>query len=294
MRNSRSVLRVCLLSLLGLAASDAAFAQFGASFGVSTQGIGQATQVDFSGDWGIVRNQDNTEEPPIGDWVGIPLNEAGWARAAAWNPDIDSLPAWQCRPQSWSYVYRALQTMRITKEIDPVSREVNGFRVRWQFTPDTMIYLDGRPHPSEQAPHSWLGFSTAVWVGDALKITTTHLKETFIKRNGVFASDKRTETTYWIRRGDVLTWISIGHDPVLLSEPLVRSGEYRLTRGLEFGHYPCSPVDEGVAPGTVPAFFPGDEDLIRETAQKMGVSIDVLRAGASALYPEFRSKLRPR
>jgi hypothetical protein len=292
MKARRFYVSAALLLSIGFAASDSALAQFGATLGVSPQGIGQATQVDFSGDWGIVRNQDNTEEPRIGDWMGIPLNEAGWARAAAWDPAIDSLPTWQCRPQSWSYAYRALQTMRIVKEIDPVSREVIGFRVRWQFTPETVIYLDGRPHPPEYAPHSWLGFSTAKWEGDALKIRTTHLKETFIRRNGVFASDKRTETSYWIRRGDILTWISIGYDPVYLSEPLVRSGEYRLTRGLAFGLYPCSPVDEGVAKGTVPAFFPGTEELIHETAEAMKVSDDVLRAGAAAMYPEFREKLR--
>jgi hypothetical protein len=291
MRHRRFTMVVALSLFLGIGASDVAWAQFGATLGGSPAGIGQATQVDFSGDWGIVRNQDNTEEPRIGDWMGIPLNEAGWARAAAWDPAIDSLPPWQCRPQSWSYVYRALQTMRVSKEIDPVSREVVGFRVRWQFTPETVIYLDGRAHPSEYAPHSWLGFSTATWEGDALKITTTHLKETFIRRNGVFASDKRTETSYWIRRGDIFTWISVGHDPVYLSEPLIRSGEYRLTRGLAFGLYPCSPIDEGVARGTVPAFFPGTNELIHETAVGMRLSDDVLRAGAAAMYPEFRQQL---
>src|SRR5947207_14108357 len=140
LRHRRVTTVVALSLFLGIGASDVAWAQFGATLGGSPAGIGQATQVDFSGDWGIVRNQDNTEEPRIGDWMGIPLNEAGWARAAAWDPAIDSLPPWQCRPQSWSYVYRALQTMRVSKEIDPVSREVMGFRGGWQFTPEPLIY----------------------------------------------------------------------------------------------------------------------------------------------------------
>ena len=38
-------------------------------------------QNDFSGEWAPVRNQDNSENPLIGDWVGIPLNEAGIARS---------------------------------------------------------------------------------------------------------------------------------------------------------------------------------------------------------------------
>jgi hypothetical protein len=270
-------------------------AQLGGGFPFgSGYGIGQSAQVDFSGDWGLVQNQDNTEEPVFGDWTGLPLNEAGLARSEAWDPDIDFEPEWQCRPQSWSYVYRALQTLRITREIDPVSRALIGFRVRWQFTPETVIYLDGRPHPPAYAPHSWLGFSTAKWEGHALRITTTHLKETFIRRNGVFASDQRTETTYWMRRGDILTWISIGHDPVLLSEPLIRSGEYRLTRGLSFGVYSCTPAYEGVRKGYVPAFFPGSNRFLHEAAEMLKVPDDVLRAGAAAMYPEFREKLKPR
>ena len=37
-------------------------------------------QNDFSGEWQVVRNQDNSENLLVGDWVGIPLNEAGIAR----------------------------------------------------------------------------------------------------------------------------------------------------------------------------------------------------------------------
>ena len=48
-----------------------------------------------------------------------------------------------------------------------------------------------------------------------LRIKTTHLKEDYIRRNGAMASDQATVTTFWIRRGDILTWINIVHDPDL-------------------------------------------------------------------------------
>ena len=38
--------------------------------------------------------------------------------------------------------------------------------------PHRTIYMDGRPHPSENAPHTWQGFSTGEWEGDMLKVTT--------------------------------------------------------------------------------------------------------------------------
>ena len=42
-----------------------------------------------------------------------------------------------------------------------------------------------------------------------LKITTTHLKEDYYRRNGVPSSDLATLTQYWIRRGD---YPDLGHD----------------------------------------------------------------------------------
>jgi len=41
----------------------------------------------------------------------------------------------------------------------------------------------------EYAQHSWQGFSTGEWDGDMLKVTTTHLKEVWVRRNGLPRSD---------------------------------------------------------------------------------------------------------
>ena len=70
----------------------------------------------------------------------------------------------------------------------------------------------------KNAPHTWGGFNTAEWIGDTLKITTTHVKEEYLRRNGVQHSDLTEITTYWIRRGDILTWLNIVYDPVYLTE----------------------------------------------------------------------------
>ncbi|PWT83851.1 MAG: hypothetical protein C5B57_06055, partial [Blastocatellia bacterium] len=152
-------------------------------------------QMDFSGEWAPVRNQDNTENPRVGDWLGIPLNEAGLARSEAWDASIQSLPEWQCRPHGWAYIYRGPTALRIWKDIDPFTRDVTAFHAQWQQSAETPIYLDGRPHPPDYAPYTWMGFSTAVWQGTILKITTTHIKEDYYRRNGIFASDKAKVTT---------------------------------------------------------------------------------------------------
>ena len=94
-----------------------------------------------------------------------------------------------------------------------------------------------------------MGFSTAKWEGDVLKITTTHIKEDYLRRNGIYVSDKATVTTYLSRHGDYLTWINIVHDPVYLTEPLIRSAEYRLTLGAQFLAHPCTPADRAFGDG---------------------------------------------
>ena len=47
-----------------------------------------SAQIDFSGEWTPVRSMDNTEDPWIGIWVGLPLNDVGRARAEAWNASL--------------------------------------------------------------------------------------------------------------------------------------------------------------------------------------------------------------
>jgi hypothetical protein len=240
-----------------------------------------------------VLNEDNTDNPYVGDWLGIPLNDAGRRRAEIWDASIQTLPEWQCRPHGLAYISRGPSQLKIWKEVDPVTRQVTAFHAEWLRSVDVPIYLDGRPHPSPNAPHTWGGFSTAEWVGDILRITTTHLKEEYLRRNGVQHSDKATITTYWMRRGDYLTWMNIVHDPVYLTEPLVRSTEYRLNVNQQIPPYPCTVVQEVVRPkGVVPHHLPGTNTFVAEFAARLKIPLEALRAGAATMYPEFKAKLR--
>jgi len=251
-------------------------------------------QTDFSGVWTPNGQQDSVSEPYVGNWFGIPLNEAAMRRAEIWEASIQTLPEWQCRPHSGAYIKRGPSQVRITKEVDPVTRRITAYHAEWLRSVDHTIYLDGRPHPPEWAEHTWSGFSTAEWVGSTLKITTTHLKEDYYRRNGVPQSAKAVLTESWIRRGDFLTWMVIAYDPVYLTEPLVRSTEYRLTNQ-EVSPYPCTVVEEVDRPkGAVPSIMPGENTMLTEFLQKgpLRLSDDTIRGGAETMYPEFRQKLK--
>jgi hypothetical protein len=253
-------------------------------------------QMDFSGVWTPNGNQDSASEPYVGNWFGIPMSEAAMQRATIWEASIQTLPEWQCRPHSGAYIKRGPSQLRITKEVDPVTRRVTAFHAEWLRSVQHPIYLDGRPHPPEFAEHTWSGFSTAEFVGTALKITTTHMKEDYYRRNGVPQSDKAVLTEYWIRRGDYLTWLNIAYDPIYLTEPLIRSTEYRLTLGNEVAPYPCTVVSEVARPkGVVPSIMPGENTMLTEflSVPPLNLPPNVTRGGAETMYPEFKTKLRP-
>jgi len=249
-------------------------------------------QMDFAGDWAPVQDEDNTGNPHIGEFLGIPMSEASHARSEAWSSSYMTLPEWQCRPHGAMYISRGPSQVRIWKEVDPVSRQIVAWHAEWLRSIDNPYFMDGRARPSELAVHTWGGFSTAVYEGEALKITTTHLKEDYYRRNGVPSSDRATLTQYWLRRGDYLTWVTIAYDPVYLTEPMIRSSEYRLALNQQIPPYPCTVVDEIDRPrGKVPHEMPGENHFMGEFGQKYNIPIDITRGGAESMYPEAARKI---
>jgi hypothetical protein len=248
-------------------------------------------QMEFSGEWAPVQDEDNTGNPRIGEFIGIPMSRAATLRAEAWNASLYTLPEWQCRPHGAMYISRGPSQVRIWKEVDPTSREIVAFHAEWLRSIDNPYYMDGRPRPSKYAAHTWGGFSTAEFVGDVLKIYTTHLKEDYYRRNGVPSSDQATLTQYWIRRGDILTWVTIAEDPLYLTEPMIRASEYRLNYGLRIPPYPCTVVEEVDRPsGVVPHYLPGQNPYLDEFGRKYSIPVEATIGGAASMYPELARK----
>ena len=249
-------------------------------------------QVDLSGEWAPVRAEDNTGNPELGDWVGIPLNDAARARSSAWDASIYTLPEWQCRPHGSAYISRGPSALKIWKDIDPVSREVTSWRFEWLRSVERPIYMDGRPHPSPNAAHTWAGFSTGEWIGDTLRVRVTHLKEEYLRRNGVFHSDQIEVTQYLIRRGNYLTFVVVAYDPIYLTEPLIRSTEYQLAVNQQLPAYPCTVVTEIDRPkGVIPHYLPNTNTDVGWFANRYKVPLDVVMSGAANMYPEIRTKI---
>ena len=251
--------------------------------------------VDFTGEWAPRFHEDEPERvpgPELGDYLGIPISDAARLRAASWEASIQTLPEWQCRPHSADYIWRGPSPLRIWKEVDPVSRQVTAWHAEWLRSVDRSIYMDGRPHPSPNAPHTWAGFSTGTWDGDVLTIRTTHLKEGYVRRNGLPRSDVATLTEHWMLHGDVLTVATIVTDPVYLTEPFIRTTDYELDLHQWVPPYPCQVVEEVERPrGVVPHSLPGTNAAVADFARRCGLPVEATRGGAETMYPDFREKI---
>ena len=254
-------------------------------------------QVDFSGSWSPLYHEDLPDRipgPELGDYLGLPLNDAARLRADSYDADrISVVPEYQCRPHSADYSMRGLANMRVDVIRDPVTQRVIAFHTRMNFQEmERTIWLDGRPHPSEYAPHTWQGFSTGTWDDNMLDIYTTHLKESYLKRNGVPRSDKATFTEHWVRHGNYLTVATVVTDPVFMTEPLVRTQTWVFDPAQVIARDICETVAEvPKAADYVPNHLPGTNPFLHEVADWYGLPYEATRGGAETLYPEYRKKM---
>ncbi len=221
-----------------------------------------AAQVDLSGYWQRIRHEWEQPQggPEIGDYSLYPLNEEALSRSHAYDPAIEEVQQQrQCWPHSIGYAMFSLAPMHIRHEENSVH-----FRVMANEAIRT-VWMDGRPHPPEHALHTWYGFSTGAWEGDTLVVTTTHVKEGHVRRNGVPHSDLMTVTEYFTRHGeDLLTMVMVFDDPIYMTEPLVRHMTFRYDPDATMPEYPCEErelVELGGAQ-LIPHFLPGENPFL--------------------------------
>ena len=254
-------------------------------------------QMDFTGEWAPAYHEDAPERlpgPEVGDYLGFPLTDAARLRADSYDADrISVVQQYQCRPHSSDYGMRGLGNLRVWREIDPATQRLAAFRTYMSaWGSERTIWMDGRPRPPEYAEHTFQGFSTGVWEGNMLTITTTHLKANYYRRNGVPSSDRRTVTEHWTRHGDFLTVVTVVDDPVFLTEPLVRSQNWYIDPGQQMPQFYCEYIVEvPAAPDSVPNHLLDANPFLTEVADAYGLPREATRGRAETMYPEYRLKM---
>src|SRR5262245_58233967 len=279
---------------------------------VSAQPARPPIPPDLAGEWRLDNNeQDTTAQPPLGDYLGIPFNDAGRMRSDTTAESIWGTPEYQCRPHSAPHQWRGLGGARILKEQDPLTRNISVYHIQFMRSLDRPVFMDGRPHPPAYAPHTWTGFSTGEWVGNTLKITTTHLKDGFLKRGGPQTSDMYTMTEFITRHDEILTIVTVIDDPLYQDQPYVHSTTYTSDPTFRVHTETCNGPAVAANGGSdrhwVPHFLPGSNtDMLTEWITKGGmiaggaraavgaedwIPLEAARGGLKTLYPEYRSTL---
>ncbi|HEX5049824.1 MAG TPA: hypothetical protein VFX89_22110 [Gammaproteobacteria bacterium] len=256
-----------------------------------------SAQLNLMGYWNPIFHEDVEERipgPSMGDYLGLPISDAARLRAETWDASLLTVPEHQCKPHPSTYGFRGVGMLRIWEERDETTQQLVAIHthIAWQ-AQHRVIWMDGRPHPSEYDRHTWQGFSTGHFEGDVLVVETTHLKAGWMRRNGLPLSDRATMTDRFYRHGDLLTHVSIVQDPVYLTEPLVKSNGFELVPNGTMDPYPCEIVIEVVRPdGVVPSFLPGQNPFLREFAETHHLPYEATRGGAQTALPEYAEKLR--
>jgi cyclase len=256
-------------------------------------------QISFVGEWSGRYHEDQPDRVPgeePGDFSGVPLNEAARMFGDSWDVARHSVIEHQCAPYTIPYMFFGPNQFRIWETHNPDTQELIALQMHMgTYQQQRTIWLDGRPHPPEYAPHTFMGFSTGEWNGDILTTTTTHIKAGYFRRTGIPSSDRLTVVEHWMRHGNVLSQVTIATDPVYLTEPYIRSQEFGLMeRGNTNWLYNCEYVME--VPGEknrVPHFLPGENPFKGEFAARHAMPEAGVRGGAETLLPGWRPGAKP-
>jgi hypothetical protein len=257
-----------------------------------------SAQIDLTGTWQRVGNDDNGYSREPVDLMGMPLSADGRAKALSYDIAALSATERQCQMYTPYYAIVGPFPLQISRVPDPVTQRLLAWKIEgWGDRDETLIWMDGRPHPSKYAPHTHGGFTTGEWEGDTLTAVNTHFKLGDIKRHRGFSSDRATLTYRFYRHGDLLTVVGILEDPVYLAEPFVLTEIFRLTTNPNnFPLTPCEPIEElphlHENPALVPHYLPGQHPAMNEVTELYNIPLEAVVGGPETMYPEYRKTLK--
>ena len=135
-------------------------------------------------------------EFPVGEFGGLRPKPAAAAAAKTWKPEHEMTIERVCLPPSIVYAMQGPFPMEIHQASDLIVMRLEYYdMVR-------LIFLDGRPHPPANAPHTKVGHSVGRWDGSTLVVDTTHLSASTITNNGLNHTDKaHVIERFWLGNG---------------------------------------------------------------------------------------------
>jgi len=196
---------------------------------------------DLSGYWVSVITQNwrfRMVTPPKGDYLGIPLTPAAQQVADAWDPAKDEAAGNQCKYYGAAAIMPMPERLHITwQDDDTLHMDIDAG------TQTRLFHFAQWKAPGGNA--TWQGDSVASWQSRQgrgvrpstpearfLKVTTTHMRPGYLRKNGVPYSDKAVVAEYYdLQReqgGDQMMIVTtVVEDPVYLDQPLILTAQFK-------------------------------------------------------------------
>ena len=200
-----------------------------------------AAPIDITGYWVSLVTEDwryRMATPPKGDFLGVPLNQAGRDAANAWDPAKEEAAGEQCKAYGIGGIMRMPTRLHITWQ------DNSALKVETDAGTQTRILGFA---PSQRPGGDWQGVSVASWdrqatvmgsgrggppPGGSLKVVTSKMKPGFLRKNGVPYSADAVVTEYFDRfdqpNGEsLLMVITEVNDPTYLTTPFWTSTNFK-------------------------------------------------------------------
>ncbi len=130
-----------------------------------------------------VLNDVGPTELSAGDFGGLKPKPDAIAAARRWKPADDMSLSRVCAPPSIIYAMQGPFPLQIYQGTELIIIRLEYFdMVR-------IVFMDGRKHLPDDAPHSKVGDSIGHWEGSTLVVDTTHLESATLTNNGLNHSD---------------------------------------------------------------------------------------------------------
>jgi len=101
----------------------------------------------LDGEWAARYHEDQLERipgPELGDYLGLPINDAARLKAESWDASRLTLPEEQCRVHVSPYIYRGPLDLRIWSEKNPETQQVVAIRnYLGTYSQNRTIWMDG-------------------------------------------------------------------------------------------------------------------------------------------------------
>ena len=176
-------------------------------------------------------------EFPVGEYGGLKVKAPALEAAKKWNPRDDMSLKNACKAPSIIYAMQGPFPMEVFQGTEFIIFKLEYFDLI------RIVFMDGRPHPPADFPHSKLGFSTGKWEGTTLLVETTHLEAATITNNGLNHSDQVRVIEHFRLSDDGNTLLSTQEfeDPQVLDNRGARFIAWKKRPGEHVYPYDCDP-----------------------------------------------------